>query len=153
MDQPGNSNIIWKPAKKILFRFFFSYFFLYCFPFPIDGFDFLTPIAQPYYNFVDWLIPLISQNWFHLKAHVAFPGFDKVDDSYYGLVFMYLILLISFAATLLWNFIDRKRKNYEKLYQWLRLYLRYFLVAYLFGYGFAKVFPSQFEDITASRLT
>lgn len=150
--EPG-TNTIWNPAKKILFRFLFSYFFLYCFPFPIDSFDFLRPVAQPYYNLVDRLIPVISQNWFHLKAHVAFPGFDKVDDSYYGLVFMYFILLLSFVATLLWSFIDHKRKNYEKLYQWLRLYLRYFLIAYLFGYGFIKIFPSQFQDITASRLT
>jgi hypothetical protein len=38
------------------------------------------------------------------------------------------------------------------LHQWLRLYIRYFLVTFLFGYGFIKVFPSQFQEISASRL-
>src|SRR5215831_17310004 len=57
MDQLDNKNTVWQPSKKILFRFFFSYFFLYCFPFPIDGFDLLTPVAHPYYSVVDWLIP------------------------------------------------------------------------------------------------
>jgi hypothetical protein len=153
MDQIDNKSITWLPAKKILFRFFFSYFFFYCFPYPIDGFDFLTPVAQPYYNFVDWLIPLISQKWFHLNAHISFPGFDKVDDSYYGLVFFYLIITISLVVTLVWSLIDRDRNNYEKLYRWLKLYLRFFLIGYLLGYGFIKVFPSQFQEITASRLT
>jgi uncharacterized membrane protein YphA (DoxX/SURF4 family) len=143
----------WSFAQKNLFRFLFIYFSLYCFPFPLDAFEFLEKVAQPYYNFLDWLIPLIAKNWFHLNAHVAFPTFDKVDDSYYGLAFMFLLLIVSFVAALLWGLFDHRRKNYEKLYQWLRLYLRYFLAAYLFGYGFVKVFPSQFQAITASRLT
>ena len=143
----------WGFGKKCLFRFLFVYFSLYCFPFPLDAFQFLDPVAKPYYNFLDWLIPSVGEKWFHLRGHVAFPTFDKVDDSYYGLVFIYLNLIISLVVALMWSVLDRKRRNYEKLYQWLRLYLRYFLVAYLFGYGFIKVFPSQFQEITASRLT
>ena len=153
MDLPPTNSTAWNPSKKFLFRFLFLYFFLYCFPFPLDAFDFLAPVAKPYYNFIDWLIPIIGKKYFHLTAHIAFPGFDKVDDSYYGLVFMYLILIVSLAVALLWSILDRKRKEYEKLYEWLRLYLRCFLVAYLFGYGFVKVFPSQFQEITASILT
>jgi hypothetical protein len=79
--------------------------------------------------------------------------FDKVDDSNYGLAFCYLNLMISAIASVAWSLSDRKSRNYEKLYQWLRLYLRYFLAAYLFGYGFVKVFPSQFQAISASRLS
>jgi hypothetical protein len=143
----------WHPIKKFLFRFFFLYFFLYCFPFPFDGFDFTTPIARPYYNFIDWLVPGVGEKLFHIHAEVAFPLFDKVDDSGYGLVFLYMNIILSATGTVIWSFADRKRKNYDKLNEWLRLYLRYFLAAYLFGYGFVKVFPSQFQAITASRLT
>jgi hypothetical protein len=143
----------WSFLKKIFFRFFFTYFFIYCFPFPVDAFQFLDPVAKPYYNLLDRLIIFVGDKWFHLPAHVAFPTFDKVDDSFYGLVFIYFNLVISLVATFIWTWIDRRRKNYEKLFSWLKLYLRFFLAAYLFGYGFVKVFPSQFQAITASRLT
>ena len=145
--------IYWSFARKFLFRFFFVYLFIYCFPFPFDSFEFTKPIAQPYYNFLDFIIPRIGQSWFQLKAKTAFPMFDKVDDSYYGLVHLYTTLVISFIATIIWSIIDRRRKNYEVLRRWLRLYLRFFLAAYLFGYGFVKIFPSQFQPITAFRLT
>lgn len=153
MDSPYAVGASWHPAKNFLFRFSFVYFFLYCFPFPLDAFDLTRPLAQPYYNFIDWLVPLISNKWFHMKARAAFPMFDKMDDSYYGLAFLYLNLLITAMVVFIWNFADRRRENYEKLYQWLKLYLRYYLAAFLFGYGFIKVFPSQFQAITASRLT
>ena len=143
----------WSFARKFFFRFFFLYFFIYCFPFPLDAFQLLDRVAQPYYNLLDRLIIAIGDKWFHLHAHVAFPTFDKVDDSYYGLVFIYFNLLISLTVAITWSLVDRKRKNYEKLFSWLKLYLRFFLAAYLFGYGFVKVFPSQFQAITASRLT
>jgi hypothetical protein len=142
----------WHPVKKFLLRFFFVYFFLYCFPFPLDAFEFTKPVAQPFYNFLDWLVPYITQKWFHLHATHAFPMFDKMDDSNYGLVFLYLNVITSSVVAISWSLLDRKNKSYEKLYQWLRLYLRYYLAAYLFGYGFVKVFPSQFQAITASRL-
>lgn len=151
--QTSPVEIYWSSARKFLFRFFFVYLFIYCFPFPFDSFELTKPIAQPYYNFLDIIIPRIGESWFHLKAKTAFPFFDKVDDSYYGLVHLYITLIISFIATIIWSIIDRRRKNYETLRQWLRLYLRFFLAAYLFGYGFVKVFPSQFQPITAFRLT
>ena len=151
--EPLNTATTWHPARKFLFRFFFTYFFLYCFPFPLDAFDFTTPVVRPYYNFLDWLVSRVGENLFHIHAEPAYPMFDKVDDSGYGLVFLYMNLLISTVVALAWSFFDRRRKNYEKLYQWLRLYLRFFLAAYLFGYGFVKIFPSQFQEITASRLT
>jgi hypothetical protein len=153
MDTPGIAATVWSPHKRLIFRFLFLYFVLYCFPFPLDAFEFLDPVAKPYYNLIDWLIPLVGKKWFHLTAHVSFPTFDKVDDSYYGLVFMYFILILSALGTVIWSVIDRRTKNHERLFQFLKLYLRYFLAAYLFGYGFIKVFPSQFQAITASRLT
>jgi hypothetical protein len=151
MNSP-DTNAVWHPARKLTFRFFFAYFFLYCFPFPFDSFDFTTPVALPYYNFLDSVIPAIGKKWFHITARTAFPMFDKMDDSGYGLVFIYMDLIISAVVACTWSIADKRSKNYEKLYQWLKLYLRYYLIAFLFGYGFIKVFPSQFQPITASRL-
>jgi len=153
MDAPHMASTVWPPHKRLIFRFLFLYFVLYCFPFPLDAFEFLDPVARPYFNLIDWLIPLVGKKWFNLTAHVAFPTFDKVDDSFYGLVFTYFILILSALGTVIWSVIDRRGKNHERLFQLLKLYLRYFLASYLLGYGFVKVFPSQFQAITASRLT
>src|SRR6266542_1411903 len=153
MDSLSVTNISWHPAKKFLFRFFFTYFLIYCFPFPIDAFEFTKPVVQPFYKFLDWLIPYIADKWFHLHAILSFPMFDKMDDSNYGLAFIYFNIIISSVVAITWSLLDRRTTNYEKLYQWLRFYLRYYLAAFLFGYGFIKVFPSQFQAITASRLT
>jgi len=147
------TNASWHLTKKILFRFVFVYLIFYCFPFPLDSFDFTKPIARPYYNFFDWLISAISNKWFHIRAEPQFDMFDKFDDSNYGLAFIYLNLVISGVVTIVWSFADKRKNNYEIPYQWLRLYLRFFLAAFLFGYGFNKVFPSQFQPISASRLT
>ena len=153
MYSPIDAGIQWHAAKKFLFRFLFVYLFFYCFPFPFDSFDFTKPVAQPYYDFLDRLVPQIGVKWFHIQVRTAFPMFDKFDDSGYGLVFIYFNTIFSVLVACIWSIADRRRNNYEMLYQWLRLYVRYFLVAFLFGYGFIKVFPSQFQAITASRLT
>jgi hypothetical protein len=138
---------------RFVFRFFFVYLVIYCFPFPIDSFAFTEPVAHPYYSALDYLMMQAGTSVFHIPVSVAFPGFDKVDDSGYGLVFLYCNLLLSFIIGLAWALLSRERKNDATLHEWLKLYLRFFLAAYLFGYGFDKVFPSQFQPITASRLT
>ena len=153
MDELVTNQVKWHPVKKILFRFLFVYLFIYCFPFPVDAFKFLDPVAQPYYNLLDRLMIYVGNKWFHLSPQVAFPTFDKLDDSYYGLVFIFFNLIISSFITIIWSLADRKRTNYEKLFGWQKIYLSFFLAAFLLGYGFIKVFPSQFQAITASRLT
>ena len=132
MQQATSTANTWSQGKKFLFRFFFVYLFIYCFPFPFDAFDILKPIAKPVYDLQDLLILGIGEKWFGIHAKTAFPFFDKVDDSGYGLVFLFINLIISVIAAIAWSFADRRRNNYESLYQWLKLYLRFFLAAYLF---------------------
>src|SRR5690349_6425326 len=112
MEAPGISATAWPAYDRFIFRFVFLYFVLYCFPFPLDAFDFLARVVSPYYNLLDQLIPLVGKKWFGLTAHVAFPTFDKVDDSFYGLVFMYLVLIVSAVGTVLWSVIDRRPTNH-----------------------------------------
>lgn len=47
---------------------------------------------------------------------------------------------------------ERRQRNYTPLKNWLRLYPRHYLATGLLGYGFAKFFPSQFQEMMASRL-
>lgn len=142
----------WSLIRKAGFRFFFIYFLLYCFPFPLDAIYLAKPLTQRYFDMLDFLVKTIGTNLLHVPVRVAFPGFDKVDDSYYGLTFLFTDFVLSAAGMLMWSYFDRRQPNYHRLNNWLVLYLRYFLAAALLGYGFAKFFPSQFQEVTASRM-
>src|SRR5438552_17821407 len=111
MDPLTVVNTQWSPVKKFVFRFCFMYFLIYCFPFPLDAFEFTKPAAQPFYNLLDWFVPQIADKWFHLHAVVSFPMFDKLDDSNYGLAFLYLNIILSSIAALIWSLLDRNCKH------------------------------------------
>src|SRR5947207_1185162 len=108
MDSLTATNTSWHAAKKFLFRFCLAYFFIYCFPFPFDAFEFAKPVVQPFYNFLDSLVPYVAEKWFSLHATPAFPMFDKMDDSNYGLAFLHLNVIISSVVTITWSLLDRK---------------------------------------------
>ncbi len=141
----------WSFAKKLGFRFLFSYFVLYFIPFPLDSIPFTGKA---------WV--LWAKGWEHLTIwtgahvlHLAQPivyqptgSGDTLHD--------YVLLLISFvlavAATLAWTAMDRRRKDYAWLAGWFRVYLRYALAAIMLGYGFSKVFDLQFSPPGPSSL-
>ena len=117
----------WTFVQKIFFRFFFAYFFVAFFPFGIQDYDLLRPVANPFYDLRNWAI-------FRVGNRILFN--------------MYFAASVS----LIWSFADRKRTNYHKLDQWLRLYLRVYLAYFMISYGLAKVFLVQGMTITESRL-
>ena len=151
MDSAASTNS-WSIIQRVAFRFFFLYFLFYCFPFPFDAIDLTKSAVQPYFNVLDFIVKGIGTHLLHVPVQVAFPGFDKVDDSYYGVTFLFLALVFALTGALVWSLLERRKKNYLHLKDWLQLYLRYYLAAALLGYGFAKFFPSQFQEVTASRL-
>jgi uncharacterized membrane protein YphA (DoxX/SURF4 family) len=73
-------------------------------------------------------------------------------DSTYGYVKVFCFLVISIPVALIWTLLDRKRRNYARLYEWLRVYVRFVLAVTLIEYGASKVFPSQFPAPTTDRL-
>ena len=142
----------WTTLQKILFRFFCTYFLLYCFPFPLDTIEWLHPLLKPIFSFQDWWVSLVGKQVFNIQVKDYHNIYQRTADTHYGFVFMFTIALVALLATFVWMIADRRRINHEKLYQWLRLYLRFYLAFHLFNYGFIKIFPSQFPDASASRL-
>jgi hypothetical protein len=137
MNATIRKNSDWKEYEKILFRFFFIYFFLQVFP-----------LDWKYYKH------LININWLNLDLSDIFnlskytPQF--VSHSYnpdnWGLATFAdwgFISLIAIVGTLIWTSLDRKRSNYQQLYNWLRILVRYRLSLALLTYGFLKVFAIQ----------
>jgi len=141
----------WTFTQKILFRFFFVYFVLYCFPFPVVSFQFTQPITYPYMTSMEWLAPKVGMLFFNWEIENSRFAF-RLADSAFGVVCLFINLVVALLITLFWSIVDRRRVNYEKLNVWFLLYIRYYLAFTLLSYGMNKVFPLQGGFITASVL-
>lgn len=135
---------VWGPVKKLLFRFAFAYLVLYSFPFPLD---YIPSVHTGYLQIGRSLVPWVGKHVFN----VTFTNHGS-GDSTYSYVQVFCFLVISLAAALIWTLLDRKRRNYARLYEWLRVYVRFVLAVTMIEYGASKVFPSQFLAPTTDRL-
>ena len=129
----------WGTGRKVLFRFFFVYFLMYCF-----------------FNFMDmtslWSVPI---TWLGRKMHLfkAIPALPNGSgDTTYNYLQLLCYLVIAFTVCIIWSLLDRKRPGYEKLRYWFFVMLRYVLGLFMLTYGFAKIFKSQFPFPYPSRL-
>jgi uncharacterized membrane protein YphA (DoxX/SURF4 family) len=141
---------VWSPVKRLLFRFAFCYLVLYSFPFPLYYIPYVGMVAYWYNNLlVDKLVPWVGQQVFGVAITVQPNG---SGDTTYNYVQLFCFFLIAAAAALVWSLLDRRRRNYARLYEWLRVYVRFVLAVAMIGYGAFKVIPSQFPAPTFDRL-
>lgn len=146
----------WRPVTKIAFRFAFVYFLLYAVYIPIHFFP-IFPIPQLFakYNST-WrlVVSWVGRNLLHIAPNipVVITKPNASTDTSYHYVEVLCYLVFAALATILWSFLDRKRTNYERLYNWFRLYLRVALGSVMIHYGAAKVFPYQFPPPSLSTL-
>ena len=73
-------------------------------------------------------------------------------DELYDYVLILCIFVAALVVTGIWSWLDRKRKNYQQLYQWLRLFMRCLLGSAMMIYGASKLLPMQFADVGLARL-
>ena len=141
----------WTTVQKILFRFLFVYFVLFCFPFPVVSFQLTQPITYPYMAFMLKLVPKVGMLFFDMKIENPIYG-SRAADSSFGLAYHFIHMVVALLITFFWSIADRRRINYERLNVWFLLYIRYYLAFTLLSYGMNKVFPLQGGFITASVL-
>lgn len=143
MDTAINKNNKWSFSRKIIFRFFFIFFLLFIFPFPVlNGFSEPSGIIK-YYNdlwepFVFW----VAKHVFLIHKDLGFPS--NFGDSVFSYVKLSIKLIIALIGCIIWTFADRKSNNYDRLFYWLTVYVRYFLAFTILGYGLSKIFNIQF---------
>ena len=140
----------WSLAKRIAFRFAFSYLVLYNFPFPLDYVPFL-------YSLVGWYEKLLTTLFYRPAAEQLFgiPFVLRANgsgDQAGGYIRVFCLAMLAIAATLLWSILDRRRLNYARLHEWLRVYVRFALAFIMLAYGVVKLLPSQFPPPTLDRL-
>ena len=143
----------WGPVKRILFRFAFAYLLLYSLPFPLDFLLAVIPkgevVLQPYTDLWNAIVPWVGKLLFHVKITVQPNG---SGDTTYNYVQVLCYLALSAAVALVWTLLDRRRRNYARLYQWLRVYVRFVLASSMLSYGAYKVIKSQFPAPSLDRL-
>lgn len=142
----------WSLIKKISFRLFFVYCLLFCLPFPIDIFESLEGITTFYDNYT-WksIIPVVSEHIFNIPYDsLALPLGS--GDTTYNYIQLFCFVIIMVLITVIWSFIDRKRKNYKRLLQFLVIFLVYYVMYAMFSYGFHKVYKLQFPDPSLYRM-
>ena len=142
----------WGPVKRVLFRFAFSYLFLYLFS-TFLGLLAIIPYAGImvgwYFRLWSALVPWVGKHLFQTTAAAHPTG---SGDSMYSWVEVFCYLALAVLATLVWSVVDRKRKSYPRLYEWLRVYVRFGLGVTMLSYGAFKVLPSQFPQPSRDRL-
>ena len=122
----------WSLSSKIIFRFTFSYFTLFILLLFLALF-----IETPLRWFADTVL-----NW---GTDFKMESTGSGDRSFDYVRFAFNILLASFT-TVIWTFLDKKRKSYTILSYWFQVIIRVFLIAAMILYGLAKVFKGQFTD-------
>jgi uncharacterized membrane protein YphA (DoxX/SURF4 family) len=141
----------WSLSMRIVFRFTFAYFLLYMCPRAIGslsaGLKANTVVDTVWHAVVPWW----GQNVLHISGDFSEVATGS-GDRLYDYVLISIILVLAVIACAVWSWLDRKRPNYEALYQWLRIVVRVSLAITLMAYGCNKIFRSQFFAPSLLRL-
>jgi len=141
----------WPLAKRIAFRLAFAYFVLYSIPFPAGVLPFTDTIAEKYDAVWRAIVPWVGKHLLRLSYDITVFT-NGSGDTTYNYVQVLCFLALAVMATAVWSAIDRRRANYERLYQWLRLYVRFALAGWMIVYGSIKMMPLQMPPPSLTRL-
>jgi uncharacterized membrane protein YphA (DoxX/SURF4 family) len=141
----------WSLPLRIAFRFAFTYFLLYCAPFPLTSIPYADQAGQWVDGFWHAVVPWAGAHVLRLPRPITIFE-NGSGDTTYNWVQVGCFLVTAILATVLWSLLDRKRPNYDRLYRWSRLYLRLWLGAIMCSYGASKVIQSQFPPPMLSAL-
>ena len=147
----ASATVEWSTAKRIGFRFVFSYFVLYLFPFPLGVIPGSWNPARFWNQLDQWMSLWTETHLFGLAKPVPIVPTGSGDTMAQWASQVNWILL-ALGATIVWSLLDRRRREYARLAQWFQVYVRFGLASIMFGYGFAKIVPTQMQRPTLERL-
>ncbi len=135
----------WSLPTRIAFRFCFIYFGLYCLLtqistglVPLPNVDIPDPATfPPMHQIVTWT----AVHLFGVTKPLIY--FSGSGDKIFDWVLLFVMVVLTAIATVIWSVVDRRRENYVALHKWFRLVVRICLAGQMFGYGWAKAVPLQ----------
>ncbi|HSG38444.1 MAG TPA: hypothetical protein VLE27_02305, partial [Thermoanaerobaculia bacterium] len=140
----------WGRARRMLFRFVFVYFFLLIFPFPLSVIPGVQAVVQPYQSFWDAMVPSIGARVFGVQITEVVP--NGSGDRTYDYVQVFCFACLALVTAVCWSILDRRRRDYARLYEWLRVYVRFYLAVTMLSYGGYKAIKSQFSSPSLDAL-
>ena len=140
----------WSPAKKIAFRFIFSYFILYVYPRSVGSLGAFVKYNNPLKDMWHAVVPWVGANILHLSGDFTEIA-NGSGDQLYDYVLLFCIAVTALIAAAVWSVVDRKRPNYVTLYGWLRLFMRIVIAVAMISYGANKLWRMQFAEPMLQR--
>jgi hypothetical protein len=151
MPTPTEPLTPWSEPKRIAFRFGFLYFATYIFFTPNNELPIVNILYDGINNLLHRFIPWFAQHIFRYSKPITIFTNGSGDTTYDYMLWFFGITL-TFAGTIIWTGLDRKRKDYNALYYWIRVLIRYYLFYTMISYGFFKVPKVQFPYPGLNRL-
>jgi hypothetical protein len=148
---PSSGPAPWHWTTRIGFRFFFAFFIGFWFPSPLYYIPGSAKVLGWYYKMLEVSVVWVGKHLLHLSQPVSVTGTGSGDKAY-DYINMLCCLALGMIAAVVWSALDRKRLEYQKLYQWLRLYVRVILGIAFLSYGASKVIKTQFPPLSLSTL-
>jgi len=144
----------WNLSARVMFRFVFIYFVLYCILIQIVNELISIPKIEipdlgtlwPMRQIVVWT----ASHIFHVGHPLVF--FSGSGDKTFDWVEVFCVLVIAAIGMIVWSVLDRRRPNYVTLHKWFRLFIRFALASQMISYGMAKVIPLQMPSPSLVRL-
>jgi hypothetical protein len=145
----GDEPRCWLLATRVAFRFCVVYLGLFCLLYGqimvvfVGLFDWWLPHAAPMWQ-LSALGPITEWVGRHVFGVAATLDADsRSGDQTAMWVFMFMLLVFSVAATVVWSVLDRRRSDYRRVHAWFLTFIRLCLGAQMLYYGAAKVIPVQ----------
>lgn len=147
--------IRWNLPTRIAFRFSFLYFGLYVLTTQMLGGLWIVPtLRPPDTGATGWMLRPIA--WTADRVFHTRPDYVRQltgsGDKTIDWVHVFLLLVFSIAATIVWSAVDRRRAHYASVHKWFHLFLRVAAGATMVGYGMAKAIPLQMPAPPLTRL-
>lgn len=134
----------WSPAKRIAFRFAFTYLVLYFCPYPAGSLPGTMWFSDAYSKIWQWIVTPVGKYILHLNVEMAIP-IPGSSDVVFNYVKSLCALFLAAIVTAAWTGLSSRQQTPDaKLYEGLRIYVRYALGSILLGYGIIKVMRVQF---------
>ncbi len=133
----------WSLPTRIVFRFFFCYFLLYVYPKSVGSLGAFVKYNNPIRDMWHAVVPWVGTNILHISGDYTEVA-NGSGDQIYDYVLVFCIFVTAVIAAAIWSWLDRKRTNYEVLYQWLRIFVRMSIAVAMIIYGADKLYRMQF---------
>lgn len=143
-DRSLTSGVVWPLWQRLAFRFVTVAMALLILP------DLIASKVDAVGTAMDWLVRMANAQLFHVRPTLIQP--NGSGDTSWAFARLWLVLLLSAIAAVVWSLVDEKRRAYPVAAYWLRTILRFQLASAALTYGIIKIFALQMGFPTLSQL-